>query len=228
MDKEIKQSRAVGKSSGAKDARSLARNPNRTVQPPDMPDMGTRVSLDGPDPETLEVCVGRRRAGRTFPQIAEDLGVPVEDLYRWNEDPNFFEEMQTGFSSHVEELAEETLQLGDQLPKIKGLRPADKVMAGKIQISTRLRVAEARLPGWNRQGEAGGGVMLQVTLSGPIKTMGLPGSPDGQNAAALYAMRKEDRERCLASLSPEARAAALKVLADLVNKRMALPAPKKE
>jgi len=187
---ELKQARSVNKSAGARDAKRLRGNHNRTLEAPDMPDTTPLVSLDGPGEEILRRCIALRRAGRTLPEVAQALGLPVEIVYSWREElPAFFEAMQEAFDNFVERQAEETLGLADQLPRTRGLKPADKLIAAKIQIGTRLRVAEARLPGWRKQMEGGGGVLLQVELTGPIKTTNLPGTPDGQNAKALLAGR---------------------------------------
>jgi len=186
---ELKQARSLNKSAG-KDAKRLRANPNRTLEAPDMPDTTPLVSLDGPGEEILRRCIKLRRAGRTLLQVAQALGVPLETLYGWRQEhPSFFEGMQEGFDDFVEAKAEQVLSIADQLPKVRGLKPGERMLAMKHQAGIRLRVAEAKLPNWRREGEGGAGVLLQVELGGPIKTTNLPGSVDGQNVKALAAGR---------------------------------------
>lgn len=192
MDKQPRQSRSVDKTTGAKDSRSLAHNKNRSLEAPPLPDMSLpTVTGDGPSQEIVDACVALRRAGRTLPQISEALGVSLDTLHSWRERPDFLELTRNGFDDFADQKAEEVLQLADELPRIRGLGAQGKVMAMKAQIDARLRVAAARLPEWGR--ENGGEreiVVLEVGLgAGPIKTLGLPGTPDGQNILALKAGR---------------------------------------
>jgi hypothetical protein len=194
MDKtELKQSRTVSKSAGAKDAKSLRANANRTVEAPDMPDMEqtSLATRDGPGQEIVDRVVELRRQGKTLAEVSKAIGIPENVLRLWkDESPEFFEAVRGGFDDFVSDCAEETIEMAEKLTRLKGLRPADKVTAGKISINTRLRVAQARLPEWGKLGGGEGGLLiLDVSQATLFKTLNPPGSPDGQNAKALESGR---------------------------------------
>lgn len=164
------------------------------------------------------------------PQFAEDLEGSYNDYV--DDQARQILPLVKGMTEVVD--LEEVRKVARSMPKVAGLKGTAKVNAIDKQLQRELQAAAIqvgaidkraertliaagkRLSSWAGQGESEGGIfIMDAGLSGPVKTGNPPGSQDGQGAGALAAMRQEDREKVLASLRPEERAEALKVLEDL-------------
>jgi hypothetical protein len=147
-------------------------------------------------------------------------------LYRWRrEDPDFDDEFRARYKQYVDDQARQMLHIvsrwgtdeselaeliehAKRLPKLKGLKPAERVEAVNKMIqrvvdlksamvnAQEKRVAKTLLIAgkqlsdeWGDNVESGGNmVVIDMNLDMDKKT-DLPGSTTGQNAAALLAMR---------------------------------------
>jgi len=239
MSDQPRQSSSTKKTTGAKDAKSLKQNKNRSLDAPPMPDMSAEQAVaerlgsrghgaHSPAVVRKVLCLAQR--GYSISQIATDRklkGVPpMRTLYDWRrEDPEFREQFDAHYRDFMDDQARqmlplaagggreegqlsELLEAAKKLPSIKGLKPAQRVKAIDAMISRTidastallnaqdkrvhrtLQIAARQLPaewGEHTEGETDM-IVLDVGLGGPIKTLALPGSSDGQNRAALDAM----------------------------------------
>jgi hypothetical protein len=120
--------------------------------------------------------------------------------------------MASGWGRESEQLLELRAE-AKRMARVKGLKGAekvaaiDKMIARTVDLSTALlnaqdkrvhrtlQIAARQLPaewGEHTEGETDM-IVLDVGLGGPIKTLGLPGEPDGQNVQARLAMKREKR-----------------------------------
>jgi hypothetical protein len=233
-DRQIKQS---GKSAGARDAKSLKANANRSLEAPDMPDtekeaaIAERMSRRGNKSKpsaVVRLVLKLAQKGYSPSQMNKISKVAPHEttIYRWmREDPDFAEEMKSHYRDFVDDSIRQALPVSigwqkdakrlrrnlvqaKKLVKIDGLKPFEKVQAidrmlqriadltsAAVSAEDRfvhrsLQIGERQLADWRRDADVDSGmIVLDVNLTGAIKTIALPGSEDGQNAKALVAGR---------------------------------------
>jgi hypothetical protein len=183
-------------------------------------------------PQVVTKVLRLAQQGYSFTQMYSDpkhnKGIPHPlTLHRWmHDDPEFAEAYKENYRDYVDNQARQMLPLASgwgvetaelrelmeqarKLPKIRGLKAAQKVAAIDKMISRildaqsalltaqdkrvhrTLQIAGRVLPDeWGEKTEGTSNmIVIDVGLEGPIKTINLPGSADGQNAAALGSMR---------------------------------------
>jgi len=234
---ELKQSRSVGKSSGAKDAKSLKHNPNRNLEAAAMPDidkenaiaerLASRGTTSKPAAMVKRVLKYAEQ-GYSPTKISQIKRMPhFTTIYAWmREDPDFAEEFKSRYRSYVDDQARQLLPIASEwgkqsqdlqdmlsrakkLSRSKALKPFERVQAvdraiqRSVDLSTAivnaqdkrihrtLQIAARQMPqDWGEHADGDSAmVVIDVSLSEQIKTIGLPGTPDGQNVKALEAGR---------------------------------------
>ena len=154
---ELKQSRTVGKSSGAKDAKSLKANANRTVEAALMPDLDKEKEISerlaSRGSTSKPAAIVRRvlkyaEQGYSPTRISQIKRMPhYTTIYTWmREDPDFAEEFKSRYRAYVDDQArqllpiasewgketqqlEDMLRQGKQLAESADLKPFEKVQA---------------------------------------------------------------------------------------------------
>jgi len=165
-------------------------SPTRISQIKRMPHYTTIYTWMREDPDFAEEFRGRYRAyvddqARQLLPIAAEWGQQTQEI-------------------------SDMLRRGKELAESKDLKPFERVQAvdrllqRTVDVSTALvnaqdkrihrtlQIAARQLPedwGEHATGDSNA-VFFDIQLTGPIKTQGLPGSVDGQNSAALQAMRR--------------------------------------
>ena len=155
---ELKQSRSVGKSSGAKDAKSLKHNVNRTVEAADMPDLDKEREIirrmgkrghGAHNARTVERVLRYAEQGYSPATMYRSFkGIPHPDtIYRWrDEDPDFDEAYKTRYRHFVDDQTRQILptvsawrddskrlrsmlRQAKKLPKFDGMKPFEQMQA---------------------------------------------------------------------------------------------------
>ena len=155
---DLKQSRSVSKSAGAKDARSLRHNPNRDLEAPDMPDaskeaiIAERISSRGNKSKpaaVVRLVLKLAAKGYSPSQMSRVSKVAPSEctIYRWmREDLDLAEEMKSRYREFVDDTLRQALPVsigwqGDakrlrrmlqqarKLSKVSGLKPFEQVQA---------------------------------------------------------------------------------------------------
>jgi hypothetical protein len=154
-----------------------------------MPRMETIYRWRGEDPDFDEVF--RNRAKH---YVDDQMRQQLPMISAWRKDSKKLRSM---------------LRTAKRLPQVEGLKGFEQVQASDRMIQRTvdlitsavlveekgvhrtLQIASRQLPQeWGEKAEGDSNVVvIDVGLGGPIKTMGLPGSSDGQNAKALVAGR---------------------------------------
>lgn len=236
---EIKQSGARSKSAG-KEARSIKRNANRSLEAPAIPDLAKELETEDRVRHHGERSRGPHGAytdkvkkrvlnlisqGKTLEQIGQTPGLPSRStLNDWDRnDQDFREQHEARFAQRLDDLAERVTpkleeifnfpgfqdellaETADKLPTLESAYARDGthkrallyIMQAKEKANAWTRgIAQivnnsARLvPRWREDADTVSNVTIfDVNLSGPVKTTNLPGTPDGQNVAALKSGR---------------------------------------
>jgi hypothetical protein len=207
MDNQLSQPEK--KSVESKDARKLRSNRHIGLELPPMPSED-RKPLKAPEKigfrghgsyssEVVEKVLKLRREGLSFSQIGQLRGLPGKStLWRWQKEyPDFAEESREAYDDYVNDEAEQMLELSKTMPEVKGLKGMSKVIAIDKRIMRTLEIASRRQPRiWGKDTIGGGeAIILEVAGLDPEPKYHLPGSPDGQPAAALKAQEEWKKQQ---------------------------------
>lgn len=180
-----------------REAKAFRSNPNRSYDPPPMPEMDEIEDTIRPKGafkgklfvKVLELLEN----GLTYAQIGQKLHVSRQTLYRWRDDPECYEACEKAIDSSIENAAIQAVQEA-RLIVVPGVKGYQLGMLHYYESGRLMEVARMRLRTWRPRLDEGEGIrILDYGIGDVIKKYALPGDQDGQGEGAKKVARGKQK-----------------------------------
>jgi Bacteriophage Sf6, terminase small subunit-like len=187
MTDKLSQSKTADKST-RREGKAFRNNPNRSYDPPPMPEMDKEqpsVVENAYKGKLAEKVLQYLQQGKSITQVSEIKGMPSPaTIWRWRrDDPEFAEDCQAAVNNWIDDQATQITGWAEDIvqPGVKGYAKGQLINLRCMRV---LDVAKLRHRDWRPRVDVEAEHTITDISLGEVKSLNMPGSPDGQGEAA--------------------------------------------